>query len=148
MYKLLIIILLFNAFSFVVAYQKSKSKKTILVRPYRICELFGSFVWADHILFGPFWVAVSFITFILQDILLFLLIFSIFWLVRSGGETLYWFFQQFHPRQGNEPEQFWIHKHVPGEAVWFMHQIFWQCVIVISTILTIYLSFLWLTRSV
>lgn len=147
MNNLLLLVTFINLLTAAVAYRKVKSKKSILAKPYKVCEIFGSFVWADHVLFGPFWVLVSLITFLLHDVILFCLVFSLFWLIRSGGETLYWFFQQFNPRSGNEPEQFWIHRHVPGEAVWFMHQIFWQCIMVISAVLSIYLSFIWLTRG-
>ncbi len=137
-------VFLINLITFIQALRKSKKKSTILARPYKICEPFGSFVWADHVLFGPFWMLISVITLFLHDLLLFFLIYSVFWVVRSVGETLYWFFQQFSPRVGNEPEKFWINKHVPGEAVWFMHQIFWQCISVISVVLTIYTAHLWL----
>lgn len=141
---LILFVLFLNIFTTYRALQASKSKTTILARPSKFCEPFGSFVWADHVLFGPFWIIISLVTFLLQDVLLFSLIFAVFWVIRSGGETLYWFFQQFHPRIGNEPEKFWINKHVPGEAVWFMHQIFWQCITVIAVILSLYLSYLWI----
>lgn len=144
MHYLLLIILVINVFTFLKALQASKDKKLILAKPYSICEPFGSFVWADHVLFGPFWVLISLVTFFLHDVILFGLIFAIFWVVRSLGEMLYWFFQQFSPRVGNEPEKFWINRHVPGEAVWFMHQIFWQCVAVISLIFSIFLAHAWL----
>lgn len=127
-----------------VAFSAAKDRQRILARPYKICEPLGSFVWADHVIFGPFWTIVSFMTYFLGDWKLFLLIFSCFWLIRSSGETIYWFFQQFHPRVGNEPDKFWINKHVPGEAVWFIHQIFWQCITVLSLICTIFFTFLWI----
>lgn len=137
---------LLSFITFVVALRKSQVKSSILSRPYRVCEMYGSFVWADHVIFGPFWFAVSIITYLINDIVLFLLVYSAFWLVRSIGEMIYWFMQQFHPRVGNEPGKFWVHRHVPGEAVWFIHQIFWQCVTVVSLILTIYLAHLWLSH--
>lgn len=144
MINLLLLIVIINILTFIKALRASNDKKLILAKPYKICEPFGSFVWADHVLFGPFWVIVSLVTFVLHDFLLFLLVFAVFWVVRSIGETLYWFFQQFSPRVGNEPEKFWINNYVPGQAVWFMHQIFWQCITVISVVLTIFLTHLWL----
>jgi len=147
MFIILIIGLIASVTSFA-AFFAAKDKSRILARPYKICEPMGSFVWADHVIFGPFWSIVSFVTYFLNDWKLFLLIFSAFWLIRSSGETMYWFFQQFYPRAGNEPSKFWINRYVPGEAVWFMHQIFWQCVTVFSLILTIYFSFLWITQLV
>ena len=106
--------------------------------------LFSAFVQADKLVFGPFWVMVSFITLILNDWLLFLLFFSVFWLVRSIGETIYWFLQQFSPRPGNDPEKFFFYRYVHNDSVWFILQIWWQCLTVITIISTIYLSHLWL----
>ena len=126
------------------AYFACQDKAQILRSPWRLCEVFGSFVWADHIILGPFWALISLVCYLLQDMLLFMLIFSVFWLIRSCGEVLYWFLQQFHPRAGNEPEQYWIHRHAPGEAVWFLHQIFWQCISVFAIILTIYFAYHWI----
>lgn len=140
----LIAVFLFSILSSAKAYLACKNKSTILSKPWKACEPFGSFVWADHIIIGPFWVLASFLCFVLQDFTLFLLIVSVFWLIRSGGETLYWFLQQFHPRAGNEPEQFWINKHAPGEAVWFLHQIFWQCISVIALISTLITAVRWI----
>lgn len=144
----MIIILFFGVISFItslIALKKCQSKETILAKPYKVCEIYGSFVWADHVVFGFFWSIVSLITFLLNDLFLFLLIFSLFWLVRATGEVVYWFLQQFHPRPGNEPHLFWINKYIPGQAVWFVHQIFWQCVSVIALVLSIYFTYLWLT---
>ncbi len=142
---LLIFIFLFSVLSSAKAYFSCKSKSSILAKPWKMCEPFGSFVWADHIIIGPFWILASLTCLFLQDFLLFLLIASAFWLIRSGGETLYWFLQQFHPRGGNEPEQFWINKHAPGEAVWFLHQIFWQCISVVALICTILSAVRWIS---
>lgn len=131
--------------TFFVALQKCKTHEGRVGKPYKVCELYGSFVWMDHIILGPFWFLVTLTTLLLNDMLLFLLIVSVFWLVRSCGETLYWFLQQFHPRKGNEPEKFWINKVVPGQGVWFLNQLFWQCITVITVITTLYLSWLWLS---
>lgn len=141
---LIIAVLVFSLFSSIRAYFACQDESQILKSPWRLCEVFGSFVWADHIILGPFWMLISLACFLLQDVLLFLLIFSAFWLVRSSGEVLYWFLQQFHPRAGNEPEQYWINRHAPGEAVWFLHQIFWQCIAVLALILTIYFAYHWI----
>ncbi len=115
-------------------------------KPYRICELYGSFVWADHVVFGLFWTVMAFVALLLQDWIFFLLTISLFWFIRSIGETVYWILQQFLPRKGNEPEKYWINKIVTGEGVWFIHQIIWQCVSVITLLTSIYLTFLWLSN--
>ncbi|MBI5044369.1 MAG: hypothetical protein HZC02_00375 [Candidatus Levybacteria bacterium] len=141
---LLVFVGIFNAATFPIALRKCMSKNTILSKPFILCELFGSFVWADQVLFSLFWVFVSVVTLLMHDFLLFFLIFSLFWVVRSSGEVMYWFMQQFHPRPGNEPHLFWANQYIPGEAVWFVHQIFWQCVLTLTIISTLYLAYKWL----
>jgi hypothetical protein len=145
----MIFIAIFGIISFVTllkALFECRIKRNAFGKVYKGCDIYGSFVWADHIVFGAFWTIVSLITVILQDSLLFLLTFSVFWLVRSIGETIYWFLQQFAPRKGNEPEKFLINYVIRGEATWFVNQIAWQCITVVTFITTIYLSYQWLTR--
>jgi hypothetical protein len=126
------------------AYFECRHKKNSFGLTSKVCNIYGSFVWADHLVFGLFWTIVSLVTFLLGDWLLFLLIVSVFWLVRSVGETIYWFLQQFVPRSGNDPKNLWVSRIVQRDAAWFVHQIFWQCISVITLVTTIYLSFLWL----
>jgi hypothetical protein len=104
---------------------------------------FGIFVWGDAVIFGFFWLLVSSITLLLNDWILFLLIISVFWVVRSFGETIYWFNQQFSKINRNPPEKFWLFKYFHNDSVWFIHQIIWQCIAVISIIITIYLVKIW-----
>lgn len=142
------IVLLYGITSFIlliISLFKCRTHEGRVGKPWVIGDIFGSFLWMDHIILGVFWSVVSSIVLLLQDWLLFLLILSFFWLVRSLGETLYWFLQQFMPRKGNEPSKFWINKLAPGEGVWFLNQLYWQCVTVITLLLSIYLSYLWLT---
>jgi hypothetical protein len=106
--------------------------------------LFGGFVQADNVIFGMFWFLTSTGTLLLKDWLLFLLIVSSFWLVRSIGETLYWFLQQFTFHEGNPPQKFWHHRIFHNDSVWFVNQIYWQCISVVTIITTIYLANLWL----
>ena len=110
----------------------------------------GIFVWGDAVIFGIFWSIASFACLVLRDWLLFLLIFSVFWLVRSIGETIYWFNQQFSNTQRYPPEQLFGHKIFKGkvieehDAIWFINQIVMQCITVATVITTIYLTHLWL----
>lgn len=106
--------------------------------------LFTGFVRADNVVFGLFWSIISIILLILQEWILFLLILSVFWLVRALGETIYWFLQQFSPRPGNDPSKFWYFKFFHNDSIWFVNQIYWQCVTVITIISTLYLSYAWL----
>lgn len=110
--------------------------------------LFTAFVQADAVIFGLFWAGASLVTLLLQDWLLFLLILSVFWLVRSIGETQYWFLQQFSPRSGNDPQKFPLFfKIFQNDSVWFVNQIYWQCITVITIISTVYLGYQWVTAS-
>lgn len=104
----------------------------------------GIFVWGDAVVFGPFWTLTAFITSLLNDWILFLLTISVFWLIRSLGETIYWFNQQFSKVDRNPPKKNWLFKYFHNDSVWFVHQIAWQCVSVASTITSIFLSYLWI----
>lgn len=109
----------------------------------RIYNLIGAFVWADTVIFGLFWALTSFIILYFQDWLLFLLTLSLFWLVRSLGESIYWFNQQFSARNRNPYHTLPISKIFPGDSSWIAFQIFWQCATVVSTIFTILLLSNW-----
>jgi len=116
--------------------------------PYGLTKLFywmGIFVWADAVVFGLFWFLVSLvILFVFKSWLLFLLIVSVFYLVRSVGETIYWLNQQFSTLNRNPPHTLRGYKLFKNDAIWFVYQIWWQCITVISIITTIYLAALWI----
>ncbi len=112
-----------------------------LTYPY---NLIGAFVWADTVVFGLFWSIASFVSIILNSWLLFLLTFSVFWLIRSIGETIYWFNQQFAVRDRNPYHTLILSKIFPGDSSWVALQIIWQCIAVATTISSIYLIKLWL----
>src|SRR3990170_1609189 len=99
-------------------------------------SVFGIFSWGDAVVFGLFWVLVSLITLVLNDWILFLLIISVFWVVRSFGETIYWFNQQFSAKTyaWNRPERLALHWLFRNDSIWFIYQIAWQCVSVVSII--------------
>lgn len=106
---------------------------------------FGAFVWADMAIFGIFWALSGIVALFLQDWYLFLLIVSLFWLVRSMGETIYWFNQQFSTRKRNPPEKMLLYKIFKNDSVWFVYQIFWQCMTVVFILASLYLGKLWLS---
>ncbi len=107
--------------------------------------LLGAFVWADAVVFSLFWLLVTLFVVIVQDWLLFLLVVSVFWVVRSWGEVIYWFNQQFSTLKRNPPEKFkLLFKLFPNDSVWFVYQIFWQCLLVITIIASVKLFSLWL----
>ena len=108
-------------------------------------NLLGIIAWGDAVVFGPFWIASSLVSYLLNDWYLFLLIISVFWVVRSLGETIYWFNQQFSTINRNPPEKLPFHSIFHNDSVWFIHQIIWQCVTVVSIIFTIFLTKLWVS---
>lgn len=56
----------------------------------------GSFVWEDLMVFSAYHLFAVFVTSLLQDLRVGLLMIGVFWVVRSTGETIYFFLQQFH----------------------------------------------------
>jgi len=104
----------------------------------------GAFVWADVVIFSTFWMLVSVLSLFLKSWNLFLVITSLFWVVRSLGETMYWFNQQFSTLNRNPIESLPFKSFFHNDSIWFVHQIFWQCVMVLSLTSSIYFSWMWL----
>lgn len=106
----------------------------------------GIFVWGDALIFALFWFVSSLISLILKDWLLFWLLISSFWLVRSLGETIYWLNEQFATIKRNPPETLIGHFLLKNDSIWFIYQIFWQCFTVVSLVATIFLAYNWLKK--
>lgn len=106
----------------------------------------GVFVWGDAVIFGFFWIITSLVIWFTKDWVLFLLIVSIFWFIRSLGETMYWFHQQFTSIIRNQLENMPGFKWVKNDAIWFMYQAIAQCISIVSLITTIYFATIWLSR--
>ena len=104
----------------------------------------GIFVWADGVVIAPFWMLASITALINESAILFLLLVALFWVVRSSGEIMYWMQQQFSPIKRNPPEKLPFYKLFHNDSIWFVYQVFWQCVLVFSLLASIYLSWLWL----
>lgn len=134
--------LIFNVYATYVGVKHSSKGKAFGLTPHLYFT--GSFVWADAIVFGPFWILATLASWFFQDWLLFLLLLSVFWLIRSVGETIYWFNEQFTSKHLNEPHTLPMFGLVKNEAIWFIYQIIMQCITVVSTITTIYLAAKWL----
>ena len=76
-----------NVIVFLKGYRECKYRKNAYgLTPY--LNLLGVIAWGDAVVFGLFWVGVSLVTYLLHDWYLFLLIISVFWVVRSIGETI------------------------------------------------------------
>jgi hypothetical protein len=66
----------------------------------------GAFVWEDMLIFGFLHAGLAFVSLLFGNTTLWLISFLVFWIVRSAGETLYFFLQQFivpkhHPHDIN-----------------------------------------------
>lgn len=110
--------------------------------PYGNCRKFyllGAFVNADSVVFGAFFVLATTITLLMDNFVLFLLIISVFWTVRSIGEQMYWFLEQFAHTHRNPEHTMWFSKFFKRNSSWIAMQIFWQCISVIAIITTVLL---------
>jgi|SRR3989338_2770146 len=122
---------------------ESKDKKNAFGQTPYLLPL-GIFVWGDATVFGLFWALVSLVVLFLKDWILLLLIISVFWVIRSLGETIYWINQQFSSVNRNPPERLIGYSIFKNDSIWFIYQIVWQCVAVISVIFSIYFAKIWL----
>lgn len=95
---------------------------------------YGIFVWGDAVLIGAFWLSISAVAVFLQNIQLFLIAQAVYWIVRSGGEVIYWLLQQFAQTKRDAPESLFCHTIFPGESIWFAYQVFWQLVLVLASV--------------
>ncbi len=129
--------------SFVKGMDESKNRKNAFgLTP--ALYLIGSFVWADAVIFGFFWFLFSALSLLLSDWWLFLFGTSVFWAVRGFGETVYWLHEQFAPMHRNPVKTLILHSVFHNDSIWFVYQIFWQCVTVTAIILSVYLGSVWL----
>ena len=110
----------------------------------RLLFWMGIFVWGDAVIIGLFWSLVSLTCILLDDWILFALIGSVFWIVRSLGETIYWIHQQYAPMIRNHPKDMVGFHLFKNDSIWFVYQIAWQCIMVVSIVMTIYLADKWL----
>jgi len=141
-----IFVLIFGLFSLVIFFkgfwESTKKKNAYGETPFLV--LMGIFVWGDAVVFGLFWFFSSWLTLLLNNWILFCLIFSVFWVVRSLGETVFWFNQQFSSIKRYPPETLRGYRFFKNDAIWFVYQIICQCVTIISLITSLYLAKLWL----
>ena len=106
--------------------------------------MYGAFVWGDIVILGSFWLLVGLISLALQDVLLFLTIFSLFWFVRGAGESIFWFLQQYSTVIRYAPHALPGHHIFGDDSIWFVYQVVAQLVTVISLVVSLILVPLWL----
>lgn len=104
----------------------------------------GAYVWGDAVVFGAFWSIVSFVCLILQDWILFWLTLSLFWVVRSAGETIYWLNEQHAGKKRVNIKEKWLYKYFHNDSVLFIYQITQQCIMVIALVASIYFASKWI----
>ncbi len=131
-----------NLWAFTKGFQEIKHKKNAFGIA-RLFGLLGIFVWGDAVVVGLFWLIICLTILLVQDWYLFLLILSIFWVVRSAGEVIYWLLEQFTMQHRNPPHTLKFYKFFNNDSIYFVYQLFWQCVLTISIVASLYLTALW-----
>ncbi len=138
------VILIFSLIAFIKGLDQSVKKNNSNGETPHLVWL-GIFVWGDGIIIGPFWFISSLFAFFLKDWYLFLLLVSVFWVVRSLGETYYWLNQQFVKNNSNYYQKLTGYRFFKNDTILFIYQIIWQCISVISIVASIYFANLWLS---
>lgn len=100
----------------------------------------GIFVVGDALIIGPFWGIITLVSLYLHSWNFFFLSVSLFWVVRSLGETMYWIHEQFATKHRNDPRNLFGYSLVKNDSIWFLYQIAWQCVTVFSLLASIYFT--------
>jgi len=131
----------YSALCFIKGYYETKKGNPFGIS--NVSIFIGSYVWADNVVFGLFWVLATTFTLLRGDVILFGLIYSLFWAVRGLGETVYWLNEQFSSVRRNPPETLPYFKFFKNDSVWFVHQIINQCITVTALIFTIYFIKIW-----
>lgn len=140
---IIILFAIINLLFFIKGSIETRRGKAYKMVPY-VLMIFGIFVWGDAVILSFFLALASIFSLLIGDWILFLLVISAFWLVRSLGETVYYFNQQFSGIQRCPPKTLPGFRLYQNDSIWFAYQIFVQCITIITLITTIYLAHLWL----
>lgn len=137
---LLLLFLLYACIGFWVSWWQLYKKKNFFGLSHGLI-LIGAFVWTDGVVFSIFWVLATIITLLfVKQFPVFLLVYSIFWGIRSLGEVIYWLLEQFAPHHRNPPNTLLpMYRFFPNESVWVALQIYWQLILVVSIVADIFL---------
>ena len=139
---LLLIFAIFNLFLFFKGYGECKNRNSFgLTKP---LYFLGMYVWGDVFIFSIFWILISMFCIVINNFYLFLTFVSLFWVVRSFGETIYWFNQQFSNVKREPAEKVMFYSIVKNDSVWFIQQIMNQCITVVALVASIYFATLWI----
>lgn len=140
-------LLAFASTSFILSIRgwfESTKKKTVFGGVHTF--LIGAYVWGDAVVFGVFWGLVSLISLLFQDFVLFCLVMSLFWVVRSFGETIYWLNEQYNNEKRVNIKKKALYKYFKNDSVLFVYQITQQCITVVALVASIYFANLWLKQ--
>ncbi len=106
----------------------------------------GAFVWEDMLVFGILHALLALISLLSSNTLIWVISFLVFWIVRSAGETLYFFLQQFivpkhHPHDISAQLQM-VRKlfgNISDQKCFILLQVTMQSLLVLSLLSLIYL---------
>ena len=134
----------YSLLCFILGFYNSRKKNYL-----GVCHLFyplGAYVWADAVIFGLFWAMITVVVYYLKNWYLFLTFYFVFQTIRTFGESIYWFNQQFSTivRYSFKDNRWLMRIFNDDYTVWFVIQIIMQCVAVISLLFSIYFIKLWL----
>jgi hypothetical protein len=117
------------AFLSALSFVRIKTGKKIAEFVYNFGFLIGSFVWEDMFVFSIYGLVASVATTWLGQYKYGLLFFLVFWIVRSAGETIYFFLEQFI-----EPKHFphYVDEHFRPLRKIFGHISYQQCLIIMQ----------------
>ena len=140
-----VLLILYSLFAWIIAikgfYEASQRGNAFRVTHY--LAWLGIFVWGDAIVVGIFWTFAVVVSLLLDNIYFFLFIYSLFWSVRGIGEMVYWLNQQFSPLRRNPPEKLTGYHLFRNESLWFMYQLYWQCIVVAAIAGALFSGTMW-----
>ncbi|MDP2930642.1 MAG: hypothetical protein Q8N56_03500 [bacterium] len=106
----------------------------------------GAFVWEDMLVLGLLHAGIAFMSLALNNNLVWLVGFLVFWIVRSAGETLYFFLQQFivpphHPHNigGHFGPIRKLFGNISDQKCYIISQVSMQSILVICILCLIYI---------
>jgi hypothetical protein len=138
------------AFLSVFSFFRIRSGKKIAEFTYDFAFLIGAFVWEDLFVFSVYGLAASIATVWLGQWKYGLLFFLVFWMVRSAGETLYFFLEQFiepkhYPHYIDEYFGFirFLFGKISYQQCLIIMQVFFQTIMMTSIVALTTLLFAW-----
>jgi hypothetical protein len=141
-----------NVLFFILAFKNVYNSDETVTLIYIWGSAIGAFVWEDLLVFSLFNIVVPIIIILLKDNRYTLLFPLFFWLVRSLGETLYWFLQQFNQPTVYPHDQYnWnemsllrnIFGEISNQKYFILFQICWQCITTLTLVGIVYVFKNW-----